>query len=356
MKCRIGLEASSLLAHRLSGIQRYILELATALANLTEAEPELRFELCFKISRIRKASLRPESQLKQCWYWPLPGFSIRGYDLFHALDTTLPWPLPDKLVCTIHDLFSIIVEDYSREHFRKKKIRSYQRVAENCSAIIVPSNTTKQDLLNNLDYPEGKIFIVPHGVSPLFFHKINQRHGHEKEKVFERPYIVAFGGRERKNLSGVVRAFSDSVLAENHLLVVIGRIETEASILIKDNGLENKVLSLGNVGDTDLAEIYRNASMLCFPSLYEGFGLPVLEAMAAEIPVVTSNIGAAAEVGLNHAVLVDPKSVSAISMGMENALKINKDMLQQAREYAKGFTWEKTARQTLTIYKTILAS
>ena len=356
MKPKIGLEASSLLAHRLSGIQRYILELSDSMASLVERDPDIIIELCYKISRIRKSCLRPETRMPYRWYWPVPGFSFKNYKLVHALDTTLPWPLPNKLVCTIHDLFSIIVEDYSKERFRKNKIRSYQRIAENCDAIVVPSNTTKQDLLNNLDYPEDRIFVVPHGVSPLFFQKSKQDLNHEKKEFLKQPYIVAFGGRERKNLSGVVKAFSDSGLAENHLLVVIGGIETEASFLIKDNGLKNKVLSVGNVSDTHLVEIYRKASMLCFPSLYEGFGLPVLEAMAAEVPVVTSNIGATAEVGLNNAVLVNPKSVSEISIGMKNALKLSKNKLKQAREYAKGFTWEKTARETLTIYKTILDS
>lgn len=356
MKNKICLEASSLLAHRLSGIQRYILELSASMASLVERDPDINIELCYKISRIWKSRLRPETGMPHRWYWPVPGFFFKNYGLVHALDTTLPWPLPGKLVCTIHDLFSIVVKDYSKEHFRKNKLRSYQRIAEKCDAIIVPSNTTKQDILNNLDYPEDRIFVVPHGVRPLFSQKSKQDFNHEKKEFLVQPYIIAFGGRERKNLSGAVRAFSDSGLAEKHLLVVIGKIETEASVLIKDKGLEKRVLSLGNVSDTDLAEIYRNASMLCFPSLYEGFGLPVLEAMAAEIPVVTSNIGATADVVYNHGVLVNPESITEISNGMKNALKISKDKLRQAREYAKGFTWEKTARETLAIYKAILNS
>lgn len=354
MKHKIGLEASSLLAHRLSGIQRYILELSCALSSLIGSDSELGIELCYKVSRIRKASLRPALKLKHRWYWPFPGFSIRGYDLVHALDTTLPWPLPRKLICTVHDLFSIVVKDYSKEHYRKNKIRSYQHIAQTCNAIIVPSKTTKQDLLNNLNYPENQVFVVPHGVNPIFYQKTDPTHRPEKKRVIGKPYVIAFGGRERKNLPRIVKAVLYSGLAESHLLAVIGKIEPEALAVIKDNGLENRVLSLGNVNDADLAELYREASILCFPSLYEGFGLPVLEAMATGIPVVTSSIGATADVGLNHAILVNPKSVAEISDGMRKAIMVGREQLQKAKEYAQGFTWEKTAIETLAIYKSIL--
>lgn len=353
---KIGLEASALLAARLSGIQRYILEFSDALNRLGSSEPEMDFELCYKGTRIKKAHLRPKTPMKHIWYWPFPGFSGKRYNLVHALDTILPWPLPQKIVCTVHDLFSVVVQDYSKPLFRKNKIRSYQQIATNCSAIIVPSSSTKHDLLNNFNYPENQVFIVPHGVHPRFFRKIDSRKVHREYGCLNKPYILAFGGRERKNLLRVIKAYSAASLEKDYNLVIIGNMDIESRYFAQQRKAIQCIKELGGVADELMPGLYKEAAMLCFPSLYEGFGLPVIEAMAAETPVLTSNIGATADIGHDHVVLVDPMSVSEIESGMQKALRLDKGKLKKAGLYAREHTWEKAATSTKDVYKSVLQS
>lgn len=354
MSFKIGLEASSSLSNRLSGIQRYIVELSAALSKISQDRPEYQIALCYKGSRIKKAGLRPQIKLIHRWYWPFPGLTVRMFDIVHAMDTTLPFPLPKKLICTIHDLFSIKVEGYSSLKFREKKKRAYEKIIRNCQGIIVPSLSTKKDLVESFEYPENKVFIIPHGVNRQFFDSTGNDNFTYPLSAKDEPYILAFGGRERKNLYSVAQAYLESGLSKSHKLVVVGSVEEIVAEFLQSRGAAKRVVQLGSISDDMLPGLYAKASIFCFPSLYEGFGLPVLESMAAGTAVVTSKVGATADIGKDHAVLVDPGSVSDISRGMHEALNLNRDMLAQAKVYAGGFTWEKTAEQTLAVYNATL--
>ncbi|RQD56888.1 MAG: glycosyltransferase family 1 protein [Desulfonatronovibrio sp. MSAO_Bac4] len=356
MSFKIGLEASSSLSNRLSGIQRYIIELSSALSKISQNNSEYKIELCYKGSRIKKAGLRPEARLPHKWYWPFPGFTLRRYDLVHALDTTLPFPLPQKLICTVHDLFSLKVEGYSRPKFREKKKRAYEQIIQNCLGVIVPSLSTKKDLVESFNYPESKVFVVPHGVHPSFFSKITSEDVCVSYDCLSKPYILAFGGRERKNFFRVIKAYFAAGLEKDYSLAVVGNMDIESRYFVQQRKAIQGIKELGRVADDLMPGLYKDAAMLCFPSLYEGFGLPVIEAMAAETPVLTSNIGATADIGHNHAVLVDPMSVSEIASGMQKALHLDKVKLKKAGMYARRYTWEKAAINTREIYKSLLQS
>lgn len=348
----IGLEASSAVSHKLTGIQRYIRELGKSLAAVG-GEAGYRFELCYKASRLKKRRLKPDLPLHHRWYWPLPGLGVGRYHVLHAMDTTLPRFAPSRMVCTVHDLFSIVVDRYSTPGFRAKKMRAYEQIVSRCQALIVPSPSTRTDIIERFAYPQNKIFVIPHGVNKRFFHQ-EQNKDEVLEKVPDRPYILAFGGRERKNLMGTVKAYAMSGLAKTHDLAVVGQVEDDVWSVLQTCKLTDQVLALGRVEDDALPCLYSRADLFAFPSLYEGFGMPVLEAMAAGTPVVSSSIGATADIGKNYAFLANPLLSEEIAEAMLQAVKAGQEITDGAREYARSFTWEKAALDTIGVYRKLL--
>jgi glycosyltransferase involved in cell wall biosynthesis len=356
MNYRIGLEVSSLLTRRKSGIQRYIFEITRSLALLVSTDQDFNLELCYKASRIKKRRLRPNMPINYRWYWPLPFFSTQRYDIVHAMDTTLPWHQPKLLLCTLHDIFSIVIQGYSNDKFREKKLQNYQRIVQHSHGVIVPSYTTKRDFLDKMSYPEEKVFVVPHGVNEYFFslEQIDQSVEENFGCPLEEPYVLTFGGAERKNTARVVQAYATSKIKESHKLLVIGKMEHDVLSFIKKHQIYHNIVNMHGISDSQMFICYKNASVLCFPSLYEGFGLPILEGMASGIPVVTSNNGAPAELAKGYGILVDPESIEDIRYGLNQAISIDQDKLKLAQDYAHKFTWKNSAQKLLDIYNSFL--
>lgn len=346
MSVCVALEASSALSHKRSGIQRYIYELSTALAATLPEGWSVR--LSYPWTRYRKRHLRPE--LSSAHGWELPLIGLRGIDLVHALDTRLPRCRNRSLVCTVHDLFSVVLPGHGGRSFRRRKRASYARIARLADRIIVPSQATRHDLIEHTRVQPGRIRVVHHGVSPCFVD------AYSRDKDDPGGYVLAFGGSGRKNLVNVVRAFALARLPEELTLKVVGAVGEQSVAEASRLGVQDRVDPLGSMSEAAMADLYAGAAMLCFPSLCEGFGLPVLESMAAGIPVVTSRTGATAEIGKHHAQLVDPHLPEAIAKGMESALQAEPGQLHSAHEYARSFTWERCAAQTLSVYRECLGS
>ena len=342
----LALEASSLLSHKRSGIQRYIFELSSA---LTATLPEgWTVRLSYPWTRYRKRHLRPELSTAHVWELPLVG--LRGIELVHALDTRLPRSRYRHLVCTVHDLFSIVLPGHGSRSFRRRKRASYARIARLAERIIVPSQATRGDLLEHTGVQPERIRVVPHGVSSCFVD------AYARDKGVRGGYVLAFGGGGRKNLVNVVRAFALARLPEELTLKVVGAVSGQSRAEASRLGVADRLQPLGRMSDAAMAGLYAGAAMLCFPSLCEGFGLPVLESMAAGTPVVTSRTGATAEIGKHHAQLVDPHLPEAIARGMEAAAQAGPEQLRSAHDYARGFSWERCAAQTLSVYRECLGS
>lgn len=352
----VGIESSSALAHRLMGIQRYISQLTASMARLILDEPAINIELIYRISRFRKHRLRPGLAIDHRWYWPLPGLGARHYDLVHALDTTLPWPFSRKMICTVHDLYTLIDDRHAGTRVQKKCLRDLQYITRHCDVIIVPSQSTRSDLVKYTNYPEDRIIVVPLGVEDRFFESSSN---HPVPLVLPGQqagsYILAYSGG-RKNLVSIIHAYHEFELYRDYQLHVIGTLDTVSRQFVEENGLEGQVIELGVVDDVDMPAIYSGAALLCFPSLYEGFGLPVLEGMAAGIPVLTSAISATAEIGGEHVVLVDPASVEEIGHGMMKALDLGDGVLLKALECARTYSWDRTAMETLEVYRNVLGN
>jgi glycosyltransferase involved in cell wall biosynthesis len=231
--------------------------------------------------------------------------------------------------------------------------------------IITDSTYIKKDILRFYSISEEKIDVVPLGVEE----RLRPMRPTETEAVRGRygigfPYLLHVGRVEKKkNLSRTLQAFAQIKrgLAKPVKVVLVGTPgpgAEEVFRIIRDLDLEEDVHSVGYASQKDLPALYAGATLFLFPSLYEGFGMPVLEAMACGTPVLTSNVASLPEVAGDAAVQVDPYDVGSIADGILRLVEdpaLREVCIRKGLERAKGFTWERTARATLAVYRKALA-
>jgi glycosyltransferase involved in cell wall biosynthesis len=214
--------------------------------------------------------------------------------------------------------------------------------------VLTGSEWTKSDLVERYTVREDKIVVTPYGVDPVF-----RPAGWSRDAP---PYVLFVGGLEpRKN---PVAALEAVALADSGLrLVVVGptkRGRDEVQRAIARLGLQGRVELRGHVTREELAALYRGASCLVFPSRYEGFGLPVLEAMASGTPVVATRASSVPEVAGDAAILVDPGDAAMLAEGIERALADRERLRVAGLERARSFSWAETARLTLDVYRELV--
>ena len=236
--------------------------------------------------------------------------------------------------------------------------KSWEILKKRKAQIIAVSQATKMDIMKYLEIPEKRIHVV-HEALPAEIKETDQQIMDKPELIskiknklsLEKPYILFVGNREpRKNLHRLVKAWKP--LAKNYQLIIAGEQAWDGSEkLSKDKNLR----FLGRVSDLELAVLYHNAELFTYPSLDEGFGLPVLEAFSYGVPVLASDIPVMREVAGNAAYLVDPKNIKEITKGMEKVLNENKKdsekRLKQMIIRLQLFNWQKTARRTMAVYR-----
>jgi glycosyltransferase involved in cell wall biosynthesis len=231
-------------------------------------------------------------------------------------------------------------------------------------AVITDSQQSKADILGDLPVKPEKLVVIPAAANP-HYRPLRQE---EVASIIERnkihaPYILFVGSIEpRKNLLRLLQAYAR--LREWSMkwrLVIVGaRNYWKSSPVVQAvqaMRLQESVTFTGYVPDADLPALYNGANLFCFPSLYEGFGLPVLEAMACGTPVVTSNTSSLPEVAGDAAILVDPYNVDEIAEAMQRVLSdpdLAADLRGKGLERAKQFSWDRTARETIAVYEKIL--
>ncbi len=268
---------------------------------------------------------------------------IGKLDLFHSSDWTQP-PARALKVTTIHDL-----APFKFPQLTPRKILSVHRarlgwIKKEVDIIIAVSQSTKEDLLE-LGFPEKKIKVVHEAAGKIFMpQKRILIKGLMRKYRIHGSYIMAVGLDPRKNIDRLINAYEKVRAGENLKLVLVGRPWGRTETV-------RGVRYLGHITDKELAILYSAAEALVYPSLYEGFGLPILQAMACGCPVVASNLSSMPEISAGAAILVDPYEVDSISQGIEKAFKERKTLIKKGLERAKQFSWQKTARQTLKIYQ-----
>ncbi|MBI2917095.1 MAG: glycosyltransferase family 4 protein [Chloroflexi bacterium] len=265
-------------------------------------------------------------------------------------------------VMTVHDLERLSFSFADHGLLEKAGLKLDSLAVRRAAHIIAVSENTKRDLIKHQGIPEGKVTVVYNGVNHGIFKPNGGAH-------LGFPYILYVGSeRPRKNLGRLLAAFAEikrsSGFPDLKLVKVgnAGRYESfrrDTLLTVKKLGLEGEVVFAGRLTDRELAAYYSSAVALIYPSTYEGFGLPVIEAMACGCPVLTSNVSALPEVAGEAALLVDPQDVGQLYQGMVSILadaSLRRRMTADGRQHSLRFSWQAAAEATTAIYQRVEAS
>jgi len=272
------------------------------------------------------------------WYLAaLPTRALReGMQVLHCPTQRAPIHSSVPLVVTFHDLAVLRHPETFNRWTREYSRRTLPRVARAATRLIAVSEFTKRELLEVLDVPEEKVRVIPNAVGEPFT---------AEGEAAEGDYVLAVSTLEpRKNLQRLVEGHERARL--NGLPLLVAGAAGWGDVRVDGSG----VRWLGEVGDEELARLYRGARCVAYVSLYEGFGLPVLEAMACGTPVVAARTGALEEVSGDAAVLVDPLDPDAIAAGLNEAIDRRDDLRERGLERARAFDWHDVARETAAVY------
>jgi len=287
----------------------------------------------------------------------------RELDLIHnPAQVPTFFKLKQKYVITIHDLTPFITS--SEAKFGRPLIYKLllPRTLKTADKIIADSNSTKNDLINYFNIPEEKIRVILLAADEKFRPLSNKEIKEAKQKYsLNFPFILYVGTLEpRKNIPTLIKAFYKLKKKDIiNKLVITGKKGwkyKEIFETIDKLNLQNDVVFTGYVSDEDLPALYNAADLFVYPSIYEGFGLPPLEAMACGTPVITSNTSSLPEVVRDAGIMVDPSDVNGLADAMHEVLtneSLRANMVKKGLEREEMFSWEKCARETLEVYEEV---
>lgn len=376
---RIGIDYTAALQQR-AGIGRIVREQLRALAQVDNQTTYTLFA-----AGIRRATLPPplgpnfswsttgisNDWLARIWHrarLPLPVESFSGkLDLFHATDFVLPPTLAKtRKMVTVHDLTFIRVPEAAPPRLRSYLNDVVPRSLRRADHIIADSHATKNDIVALYSVPIERISVIWGGVGSDFrpiHDEISLKQIRQKYALGQRPFLLSVGTvQPRKNYSRIVQSLK--LLHQKGIDVALviaggkGWLEDEMYRTIRDLKLHDHVQLIGYVSDADLPYLYNASACVVFPSLYEGFGFPVLEGMACGIPVVTSNISSLPEVAGEAALLVDPYDVEDLTAAIAKVLTddgLRSELRTRGIKRAAKFTWHASAKLLHTTYMQVLS-
>ncbi len=363
----IGIDASRSVAQERTGTENYSLNLIRHLLTLGS---DHHYRLYF--NRPPTYNLQPTTcnlriiPFPRLWThlrlsWEM---ARRPPDLLFVPAHVLPVVHPHRSVVTVHDLGYLYYPEAHRLLDRVYLDLSTRYNARAATHLIADSSATKRDLIERYGIESDKITVVYPGYDSTVFQPVRDEEAIEAVKArydIAGDYILFVGTLQpRKNLIRLMEAFSNIQPPISNIQLVIagkkGWLYREIFQQVEKLGLEGKVVFTGYVPEGDLPALLSGARLFAFPSLYEGFGLPVLEAMACGTPVVCSNVSSLPEVAGDAALLVDPLDVEGLTMAMEHILgdeSLRAELIERGFEQVRKFSWERCARETLNVLESI---
>ena len=373
---RYGIDGRYIQDH-FPGIGRYTYHLAHQLAMLASQDTLVLFY--DPVAKNTRYDLSTLSGLPNIELVPAPvgTFSLRQQvvlprlarrhrlDLYHVPSYLAPYAMPCPIVATIHDLIPYLCPQSSAPYVRQMFAAFSRLTLRRAARILTDSASTRDDLRRTMGARPAQITVVPLAVDALF----TPRQQEETDEVLRRlgiaqPYLLYVGiNKPHKNLERLIDAWLalPASVRGGHTLVWAGWEDVrypQARQRVRAAGKAAGVRILGPVQEKDLPNLYAGALAFVFPSLYEGFGLPILEAMACGTPVACSNRTALAEVAGGAALLFDPEDGAAIREALARLLtepELRQELTAQGQQRVQEFTWQRTAAATLAVYRCVVA-
>jgi glycosyltransferase involved in cell wall biosynthesis len=347
-----------------SGIGTY---LRNVLPRVIEANPDLRYRIigpsdlrrepwaaapgiAVEESRVPIYTIREQIEL--------PRLTRGGSDLFWAPHYNVPLLHRGPVLATVHDLAHLAVPGLTRGPHRRAYARTMLRAAGRGSGTIFVSRFTAAEYRRILGAPRGEAHVILQGVDGSWFDVSRE------SPPPERPYLLFVGNvKPHKNLAGLLRAFRLLMDEIPHDLLIVGRregfIHGSPEVVAAAEEMGGRVRFTGWLSDEEVRQAYSHADLMVFPSFYEGFGLPPLEAMACGCPVAASNRAAIPEVCGEAVLYFDPDRVEQIAAQVRRLLKdpvLRTELVARGREHARGFTWERCAAETGAFIRSLMRS
>lgn len=374
---KIGFDISSQSLSR-SGVGQYQINLINALLKIDKENFYNLYAFNFR-NRHRfdgikfpaenyKVNVIPIPQRLITLWWMISDFppleKVAGKcDIYHISEICVQPTRKAKRVAFIHDLTTIL---YAHHHVKSNVFLHNQRFKKinKVDAILTNSEYTKKDIVEHLGIKPEKVFVTYLGADEKFkpIDVLSVSPIISKYRI-NKPYILFVGTLEpRKNVQNIIRAFNYLKLTHKipHQLVLAGQKGWKFEDIFKEiesSEFKSDIIHIGYAGDSDVPALMGGAEVFVYPSLYEGFGLPVLEAMKCGVPVITSNISSMPEVGGDACLYVEPESADELAeklYSVINSKDLQSDLSKRGIERAKFFSWEKCAIDTLNVYKAVL--
>jgi glycosyltransferase involved in cell wall biosynthesis len=372
----IGVDGSEAFVKNKTGVENYAFQI---LLNLSKLDQKNRYLIYLDRRSNEIQGEWPENFKFKFLHWPLMwtqlGLALQTYldhlDLLFIPGHTLPILKNPflKSVVTVHDLGAEYLPAYHQWKQRLYLGLMTKLQIRFATKIIAVSEATKKDLVNKIGIKGSKIQVIYEALvpeAPIIPRKGDRTQPQDsifKQFDIEKGNYFLFVGtiQPRKNLVRVIEAFNQVSQSTSSLkLVFVGKkgwLSDEIYEQPRKLGIEDKVVFTGRLPDQDVHVLYMNALAVVYPSLFEGFGLPILEAFEAGAPVLTSNVSSMPEIAGDAALLVDPYSAKEIAAGMRKLYadkKLRQELVKKGQEQLKKFSWEKAARQTLQLFESII--
>lgn len=354
----------------------------TLLKNLSEFYPKNNYflyspkvketpETSFFIESPIFKKITPSSVLKSYWR----SFSIvkqlkkDNIEIYHGLSNELPFTIQKsgvKSIVTIHDLIFKHYPNTYPAFDRKIYDLKFKKSCENATRIVAISESTKNDIVNFYNINPAKIDVVYQSCNPIYYKLQEQRAVNEITQEYNLPskYLLFVGSVEkRKNLKVILESYQFLPTELKLPLVIVGKLREQSELmeLIKVNKLEDYIIWKSNVKNNhDLQAFYQNAEILIYPSLFEGFGLPVAEALLSKTPVITSNVSSLPEAGGPNSIYIKPTAPKDLATAIEKVLtdsNLQLEMIDKGYQYAiENFSAEVVTKKMMEVYQKTINS